>query len=167
MPDEDRKQLNPQIAKAEIGRRNLRNIEIFPLSVGDQLSMTSIIGEAVALLDSSGGGDIEMAGVLLQILKDNVPLILGFVIDDEKENVEELLKDITNDQAIKIAEIVFEQNFASLVKKVQGLFEKVNEMMSESSLSKRPSPQSVKSTDTDLTTSIEENSETVDLQSDK
>jgi hypothetical protein len=162
MPDENKSQLNPQIASATIGIRNLREIEIFPLSVGDQLSMTSVINEALVAFGDSVE-DVEMAGVAVQLLTQNIPLILGFVIDDEKEDIDVLLKDLTNEQAASIAEIVYEQNYKSLLAKVQGLIEKVKKQMEELP-SKRPSLPSVKSMDTDLEISTGQDSETADSQ---
>ena len=158
MPDENKLQLNPQIATAEVGRRNLRKIDIYPLAVGDQLSMTSIINEAITSFADTIE-DIEMAGVAIQLLTDNIPLILDFVIDKETEKTEDLLKDITNDQAIEIAEIVYEQNYKSLFAKVKGLFEKVRAQMEELP-SKRPSQPSVSTTDIDSEISTEEDLKT-------
>lgn len=158
MPDENKLQLNPQIATAEVGRRNLRKIDIYPLAVGDQLSMTSVINEAIIAF-ADVVTDFELAGSVIQVLTDNIPLILDFVIDKETEKTEDLLKDITNDQAIEIAEIVYEQNYKSLFAKVKGLFEKVRAQMEELP-SKRPSQPSVSTTDIDLEISTEEDSKT-------
>ena len=40
--------LNPQVADVEVGVRNLRKIQIYPLSVADQLATTDLITEAIA-----------------------------------------------------------------------------------------------------------------------
>lgn len=158
MPDENKSQLNPQIASATIGRRNLREIEIFPLAVGDQLSMTSIINEALTAFADSVT-DVEMAGAAVQLLTSNIPIILDFVINNDEENVDELLKDLTNEQAASIAEIVYEQNYKSLLAKVKGLVEKVKKQMEELP-SRRPSLPSASSMDIDSEMSTEPDSET-------
>ena len=160
MPDEDRTQLNPQIADATIGVRYLRNIKVYPLAVGDQLSMTGVIAEAIVVV-SEMDDDVEIAGAVIQLLEKNLPMILEFIVDTDNETPEQLLKDITNTQAVGIAEIVYEQNYASLIKKVQGLFDKIGEQMKKLP-SKGPLQPSVNSTDTDSKTSIENDSETVD-----
>lgn len=157
MPDEDRTQLNPQIAGVIIGVRKLRKINIYPMSLGDQLSMTNIIAEGFVII-SGAEDDIEMAGSAIKIIEQNFPLIIQFITDATEETTDEYLKDITNAQAVEIAEIVYEQNYASLIKKVKGLFEKVQKEMKKVP-SKRPSQPSVNTTDTDLTTSTEEDSE--------
>jgi len=158
MPDEDRTQLNPQIANVEIGVRNLRKINIYPLSVGDQLSMTNIISEGFVVI-TQAADDIEMAGAAIKVIEQNFPLIIEFITDakDAKEALV-LTKDITNTQAVEIAEIVYEQNYASLIKKVKGLFEKVQGEMNKIP-SKGPSQPSVNITDTPSETSTEEDSE--------
>lgn len=157
MPDEDRTQLNPQIAGVTVGVRKLRKIDIYPLALGDQLSMTSILKEGFVAI-SSAEDDVEMAGIVVGLLEQNVPLILEYITDIDKFPTDDLIKDITNTQAVEIAEIVYEQNYASLIKKVKGLFEKIQKEM-EKVPSKRPLQPSVNSTDTDSETSTEEDSE--------
>lgn len=165
MPDEDRKQLNPQITSASIGVRSLRKINVYPLSVGDQLSFTNMIKEGfVAISDAED--DVEMAGVVITLIEQNIPLIIDYITDEE-EDQESLLKDITNAQAVEIAEIVYEQNYASLIKKVKGLFEKITMEAEQISASKRPLQESVKSMATSSKKSTKQDSETVDSQSDK
>lgn len=159
MPDENKK-LNPQIATATIGRRNLREIEIYPLAVGDQLAMTSIITEGINIFVEAMG-DAEVIGGGVALVLQNIPIILGYVIENPEDS-NELLKDITNEQAIAISEIVYEQNYASLVKKVKGLLEKAKKELKEVKElpSRRPSQPSANTTDTDLSTSIEPDSKT-------
>lgn len=162
MPAEDSTQLNPQIATTTIGRRNLRKIKIFPMSVGDQLSMTGIIAQVISALDTTSE-DYETVGAVLLLIQEHIPTILEYIIDTDSENSEELLKDITNDQLVDIAQIVYEQNYASLAKKLKSLFEMVQDKMNLlPSPSKRQSQPSVKSTDTDSKTSIENDSEKAD-----
>jgi hypothetical protein len=160
MPDEDRSQLNPQIASAKIGVRYLRNIPIYPLAVGDQLSLTNMISEAISSVAQSED-DIETAGIAIRIIEDNLPIVLEFITDTENETPIQLLKDITNTQAVEIAEIVYEQNYAALAKKVQGLFDKMGKMMDKLP-SKGPSLPSANSMDIDSKTSTESTSEKVD-----
>jgi len=157
MPDEDRTQLNPQIASVTIGVRNLRKINIYPLALGDQLSVTNILKEGFIAI-SGADDDIEMAGIVVGLLEQNIPMILEFITDSDKFPTTELIKDVTNTQAVEIAEIVYEQNYASLIKKVKGLFEKIQKEMKKIP-SKGPSQPSVNITDTDSATSTEEDSE--------
>ena len=67
---------------------------------------------------------------------------------------------MTNNQAVAIAELVYEVNFGSLVKKVKSLLEKVKEQFP----SGRPLPTFLDDTeDTDSKTSTDEVSETEEL----
>lgn len=159
MPDENKK-LNPQITTVTIGRRDLKEIEIFPLAVGDQLAMTSIITEAINVFVEAMG-DAEVFGGAVALILQNIPIILGYIIDNPDDK-DDLLKDITNEQAIAISEIVYEQNYSSLVKKVKGLLEKAKQELKEIKdlPSRRPSQPSASIMDTDLSTSIEPDSKT-------
>jgi hypothetical protein len=157
MPDEDRTQLNPQIASVTIGVRTLRKINIYPLSLGDQLSTTNILTEAFVAI-AGASDDVEVAGAAVKLIEQNFPLIIEFITDAEKDTAHEYLKDITNAQAVEIAEIVYEQNYASLIKKVKGLFERISKEMKKIP-SKGPSQPSVSTTDIDSETSTEEDSE--------
>ena len=150
--------LNPEIQTTEIGVRELKTIKIYPLSMADQLSMTNLITEALqeffkrpGMAEAGRESDFEFAKFIADLIKENLSTILGMITDEAK------LEDITNNQAVEIAEMVYETNFGSLVKKVKSLLEKVNEQFP----SGRPSLTSLGSTeDTDSKTSTEEVSET-------
>lgn len=159
MPDENKK-LNPQITTVTIGRRDLKEIEIYPLAVGDQLSMTSIVQEAINIFVEAMG-DAEVIGGAVALILENIPIILSYVIDNPDDSTD-LLKDITNEQAIEISEIVYEQNYSSLVKKVKGLLEKAKKEIQEVKdlPSRRPSQPSANITDIDSTKSTEQDSKT-------
>lgn len=159
MPDENKK-LNPQITMVTIGRRDLKEIEIYPLAVGDQLAMTSIVTEGINMFVEAIG-DAEVIGGAVSLILENIPTILSYVIDNP-DDTNDLLKDITNEQAIEISEIVYEQNYSSLVKKVRGLLEKAKKEIQEVKElpSRRPSQPSANITDTDLSMSTEQDSKT-------
>jgi hypothetical protein len=148
--------LNPDIRTMEIGVRELEEITIYPLSMADQLEVTDIITKALREFFDQGGADIseyDFASYVVDLIKGNLATILEMIVDEGASK----LKDITNNQAVEIAETVYEVNFGSLVKKVKSLLEKVNEQFP----SGRPLPTFSGSTeDTDLKTSTEKVSET-------
>lgn len=117
--------INPQIKKVEIGVRDLREINVLPLSIGDQTELSEIISKAVKSFVESGNlaDEAFIAGVL-ELLSTNISKILKLITDD-KTAPKQLLKEITNNQALRIAEIVYEENYSQIVKKVQGLVEKM------------------------------------------
>jgi len=144
------RRLNPEIKTATIGVRELRDITVYPLSMADQLKMTNLITDAIKMFFNKGDTtDIEFAAFLADTVKDNLEEILKLVTDEGTAS----LSDITNNQAVAIAEIIYDVNFGSLVKKVKSLLERVNEQFP----SGRPSLTSLGSmADTDLKTSTEE-----------
>jgi len=150
MPDKlkELKDLNPQITDAEIGVRNLRNIVIYPLSVGNQLRATDLITDAVnTFMGTEDQSDIATVTMIVNLIKNNIQTILGFVTDEE---VDTLLDDMTNDQMVKIVTVIYEVNFEKISKNLKGLFEKAKEVFP----SERPLQQFVNTMgDTDLNTS--------------
>ncbi len=145
--------LNPEISKATIGVRELKEITIYPLSMADQLSMTNLITDTVRKFFEKGDTtDVEFAKFLSKLVEENLETILLMVTDEGQANLE----DITNNQAVAIAELVYEVNFGSLVKKVKSLLEKVKEQFP----SGRPLPTFLDDTeDTDSKISTDEASE--------
>jgi len=153
MPENnEQEKLNPQIADVEIGVRNLRKITIYPLSMGDQLKLTDLIIKTITdQVDEGGTSDLSVA-FIVKVIHENIGKILTMV-SNEKETV---LDELSNLQAIEIADIIFDvnygivaKNFKSLSGKLMGLFQ-----------SERPLPLSVNDTDTDSTTSTESPTET-------
>jgi len=175
-PEEQKKEaqemqnLNPQIMEVEIGIRNLRKIKLYPLAVGDQMKMTSIIATSVSgfLVSKEAKDESLMIGFFIKTVNDNLARFLSLALGEKEQEgtfpeTEKTLEDITNLQASEIAEIIFKMNYEESVKNFQSLFEKVRKLFpSEGSL-----PESVKDTITDLKTSSLNLSKKEDLQEDK
>ena len=146
MPEEQAK-LNPQITDVEIGIRNLRKITIYPLSMGDQLKLTDMIIKAITdQIEKAGSADLTVA-FIVQVIHENIGKIITMV-SDEKETV---LDELSNSQALEIAEILFDVNYGSVAKNFKSLSEKLTGLFQ----SERPLPPFASDTDTDLTTSTE------------
>ena len=146
MPEEQEK-LNPQITDVEIGIRNLRKITIYPLSMGDQLKLTDLIIKAITDQISDGGSTDLSVAFIVKVIHENIGKILTMV-SDEKETV---LDELSNLQAIEIADIIFDVNYGSVAKNFKSLSEKLMGLFQP----ERPLPPSVSDTDTALTTSTE------------
>jgi len=165
---EDLQNLNPQVATVTIGVRNLRKIKLYPLAVGDQMRMTTLVGSAISAFVTSkeAANEAAMIGFFLNLINNNLTKFLGLAIcerpdeNDKYPKSEELLCDITNVQASEIAKYIFEVNYETSVKNFKDLFEKVRGLFP----SERSLPQSVKDTLTDLETSLEEPLSKEDLQ---
>ena len=153
---EELKELNPQITKVKIGVRDLRELEIYPLSVRDQLEMSDLITKALQeFFLKSDKGDIEFVVFLLDLIEKNIDRVLKLVTDVEKS--EDLLSDVTNFQVSEIVMIIYTENFENPAKNVESLLDKVKEMIFQLG---GPLQQSVSDTlDTDSKTSSENHSE--------
>ncbi len=152
----EKQNINPQITEVEIGIRGLRKITIYPLSIPDQLKMTDLIAKALQEFMTVGKGleDIAVVSFIVGFIRENIGKILEMVTDDEKGK--DLLKDMSNFQASEIAKTIFEVNYGSVLKNLEGLIEKMKSLF----LSVGPLPQSVSDTeDTDLSTSTNDLSE--------
>jgi hypothetical protein len=115
--------LNPAIREVEIGRRELRKLEILPLSIKSQLETTSVVVELIDLIMNQGVKTVEDAGKLIEIFNSNLFKLLG--IATENEDPVKLLEEITNSQAIQIAEIIYSENYEELLKKAKSLTQTV------------------------------------------
>lgn len=149
----DNEKLNPQITHTEIGVRNLRNITIYPLSMAAELKLSDLITKVLqAVSKAQDQEDLEFVSVIVDLIKDNLGAMIEMVTDNEKG--ETILSEITNLQAVELAEIIYDINFAGAIKKAIGLFEKVRSIGSPA---ERSLPQSVNNTvDTGSNTSTEE-----------
>jgi len=149
MPEIEDKQINPQIRTVLIGVRELRKIKIYPLSIADQLEITDLIaGPLGRFAEAEDQSDSAFIALILDTLKKNLSKILTIATDEDGE---EIMKDLTNKQAIDIGNIIYKENFEYLSKNIKGLWERIKNM----SLSQRPLQQSAKDTDTSLKTSTE------------
>jgi hypothetical protein len=146
MPENEEKKLNPQIVDVEIGIRSLRKITVYPLSMADQLKLTDIIVQA-AMASVNSGQDMAIPTFILQMMQENVGKILSMATDED----EKLMNEISNLQAVEIANVLFEVNYGAVAKNFKSLSEKMKEMFQP----ERPLPQSVNGTDTGLKTSTE------------
>jgi len=153
MPEENI-ELNPQISEVKIGKRTLRKITIYPLSLGDEIKLTGIITKAVSNAPVDGD-DLAFVAFIVTLIEENLGTILQLVTDEE--DADALMSDITNLQGGEIAEIIYDVNYDAVAKNLKGLFSKIKNVFRL----ERPLLTSVSDTpDTDSNTSIKEDSET-------
>jgi hypothetical protein len=156
--------LNPTIREMQIGVRKLRMITIYPLSIADQKKMTESIADAVKYFFASEDSkavseDIALIDFIIKLILENLVEFIRVVTDyTRKRDAEGLLSDMTNDQAVDLAQMIFEQNYETALKNGKSLLNKIKSMF----LLERPLPQSAQNTDIDLDTSIDALLETED-----
>ncbi len=146
-------QLNPQIIEMTVGTRQLKSIKIYPLSMADQLQLTSTIVESVQILfEKREENNLIFAETIRSTISANLGKILSFVTDEG----ESLMKEISNVQAVEIAEAIYSMNYEVLEKKVQVLIEKIRKVF----LSPKSQPPSSEDTlNTESIISTEEDTE--------
>ena len=145
MPDQLHK-INPQIKGVEIGTRDLRKVKIYPLSLGDEIEFADIITEAIAIFVDKGIEDELTIPFVVNLIKENLSRIIGLITYNDKPD--DLMKNITNLQAVEIAQMIWDVNFSEPSKNVQSLLEKIKTQYQ----SGRQQPQSVNDMDIDSTT---------------
>jgi hypothetical protein len=120
---EQNSKLNPAIRTTTIGVRILREIKIYPLSIGEQKELADIIIDAMVAFSKENENTISNAYHIVGMISDNLSRIITCVSDEKGEDV---IKDITNDQALDIAEIVYEMNYGgNSEKKFKNLVNKI------------------------------------------
>jgi hypothetical protein len=127
MPEtNDLQKLNPYIADAIIGVRNMRTIKLYPLSIADQITFTDLITKALQGFTQKGDmEDIAFVGFLVELIKDNLDRLLKLVAADESGD---LLSEITDVQGVAIAEIIYDVNYGEAIKNAKSLIMKVKSL---------------------------------------
>lgn len=156
------KDINPQVMNMKIGIRDLRKINVYPLSVADQLEMTDMITEAIGAffaLDAEGkmeeGPPMEFVVFVFNLIKENIGEIITKVTGEEDSDA--VLADMSNNQLAELVEIVYKENFEGPFGRLVDLFQKESEDLMTSSILEKLQPQSAGSTeDTDSKTSSKE-----------
>ena len=152
MPDSsDFQNINPQVRSVTIGKRTLRKISIYPLSLGDQLDLTDLINQAVNSFlqlspDMSDEAMIQFVAFVLKLIKENIDRLLEMITSEGVT----ILKEITNEQLMDIVEVVYKDNFEGPIKKARSLFPAVKGQTEiPSSPLRKPSRRAVRSMVTD------------------
>jgi hypothetical protein len=136
--------LNPAIKEVSVGTRSLRKIKIYPLSMSDQLEFTGIIaGNVVVAFENKDASNITFAVLIHKMVQDNIGKLLAYITDEG----EPLLKELTNEQSLAIAEIVYEVNYGIMEKKAAPFVEKLRKLFQPEQLSPQSSAASL-NTDT-------------------
>jgi len=156
---DEMREINPQITETKIGIRDLRIVTVYPLSLGNQLALEDVITKA--LTEFNVGDDPsaeEVMGFFFTMIKGNLERIIGFVIEEPDP-----LNNMTNDQAIEIASIIFEVNYEGSIKNALSLFEKIKTAFQP----ERQLPQSASDMeDIDLSISLEDDTVKEELPED-
>ncbi len=155
--DNEAEKLNPAIAQVQIGTRKLRSIHIYPLSIADQKTMTKSIADTLNWFYDQEGKETELSDIsfvnfMVETVLNNIVEFLRMTTEyTKKREVDTLLADITNDQAVEISHMIYTQNYETALKNAMSLLDKIKSTFP----SKRPSPPFANDTNTDLSISTD------------
>jgi hypothetical protein len=159
----DAKRINPDIRNITYGKKELKELTLYPLSIGDQFKVTDIITSVVQKLVAGTKenqlNDFVFMSAIINALEDNLGKVLILIADIPEDEVKNILQDTTNSQLMDIVESVWEVDFEPALKKGKNLFERGKSVFDL----KRSSPSSSNVThNTDLKTSTEKVTEAVE-----
>jgi hypothetical protein len=148
--------INPDVKIIEYGKKVLKNLTIYPLSAGDQFTITDIITkvaqELVSAQQAGKTSDYSFMLSVMGVIKINIGEILSLIIDPEEAKSEDVINDLTNSQLVDIADIIWSVNYEPALKKGQSLFERGKKVFGSSQSLQSSSNTTL---NTDLKTSIE------------
>lgn len=143
---EDEKDLNPDIREIKYGKKVLKRLTLYPLSIGDQFKATNIITEIVQSLvegrDSGNLSDFVFMTSVMKVLENNLGRILELVADIPEDEAKKIVSELTNSQLMEIVESVWSVDYEPALKKGRGLYERGKKVFN----SERPLPSSSSST---------------------
>jgi len=132
--------LMPQAKRILIGKKEY---DLFPLSLKDQRQVTDLILTIIkVLITKDGDTTLNIIERLASAIMDKVPEILSTALKIDKAEVEE----ITNDQLFYVIDIILDDNYGDVQKKIEKITEKVKSVF----LSQKSSQASANTTDTPL-----------------
>lgn len=138
MPEADTKQINPQVVELDIGIHDLRTIEIYPLSVGDQIKLTNMVSEAVGMWVAENPDEqltAESVSSIIALAQHKIHDVLKIVLNiQNKKEIDKILDMMTNNQLAEIIRIVYETNYQGPIKNVTSLFKKTGQPEEEITL---------------------------------
>jgi hypothetical protein len=149
--------INPDVKIIYYGKKELKEMTLYPLSVGDQFTVTDIITkviqQVVTAQNLANANDYSFMLATIQVVKDNINKVLSLITDLDNEQAEKAIGDLTNTQLLDIAEIVWSVNYEPSLKKGQSLLERGRKVLN---LNKSSQSSSSSTLNTDLNTSISE-----------
>jgi len=119
-------EMNPDIVVVKIGKKDLFDLTIYPLSASDQIKFSQQFADVV--LDLANMVNLKEAEVVAKItyhLENNLIEILDLVTEKNPEL--RLTEQITNRQLTEIANIIWSVNYETSIKNGKALIQKISE----------------------------------------
>lgn len=114
--------LNPRIVTKQIGIRKLYDINVYPLSFGDEIALLEIISIAIlqyCSLPEEQQTDVALAQIITEFIKTNISKIINLVIDQDAwaEESKDIMMCLDNIQLLDLIQTIYDMNFGEEVQK--------------------------------------------------
>jgi len=125
---DDEKRLNPDIRIIAYGKKELKDLTLYPLSIGDQFKVTEIITQVVQQLvvgaKEGNLSDFIFMSAVMTALETNLGKVLTLISDITEEEAAEVINTMTNSQLVDVVESVWDVDYEPALKKGKNLFER-------------------------------------------
>jgi len=135
----DEKRLNPDIRIISYGKKELKDLTLYPLSIGDQFKVTDIITQIVQqLVTGSKEGNLSdflFMSAVMSALEINLGKVLTLISDITEEEAAKVVGVMTNTQLVDVVESVWAVDYEPALKKGKNLFERGKSVFGSKGLS--------------------------------
>lgn len=139
--------LNPRVVTKQVGVKKLYDVNIYPLSYGDEMEVLDIFSTALVQFFSmpkEEQTEAAMAQAITEFIKTNLPMIIKYCIDEEEWSTvsdgKDFMKCLDNVQLLDIIATMYDMNFGEMVQK------KAMEMMTNFQAMTKKIPTSIPTT---------------------
>jgi hypothetical protein len=119
--------LLPNTRKLVVGIREMKEVEVYPLSFGQQKKFADKVASALNEFSEKNEEDLavtDMAQMILTLIEDNIVALSEMVIEGGID-----VESITNDQVVELATIIYEMNYEGASKNVLNLVNRMKNIL--------------------------------------
>ncbi len=119
--------LLPNTRKLVVGIREMKEVEVYPLSFGQQKKFADKVASALNEFSEKNEEDLavtDMAQMILTLIEDNIVALSEMVIEGGID-----VENITNDQVVELATIIYEMNYEGASKNVLNLVNRMKNIL--------------------------------------
>jgi len=133
--------LAPASVKVVLGVRKLREIEIFPLSLADQIALSNKVAEELVnfrqwMDEGETATNVQFVSAVSECIRKNLDEVMG-MITDSKPVGSCFIEEITNVQLVNIVTAIWDMNFEDAAKNFKDLSKKIRNRMGETTPEKK------------------------------
>lgn len=120
--------LNPSIRELIYGKKELKKLTLYPLSVGDQFKLTELVTKVVQRLvaaqKENSLNDLAFMASMMESLEENLAMVISLISDVPPEEAKEVISRLTNSQLADLIESIWETDYEPMLKKSKNLYER-------------------------------------------